>query len=167
MELENKYNNSIVYKIVCNVTGLVYIGSTTQGIKTRLIKHKSNYKCYLAGNFHFITSFKILENNDFYIKKIKSYNFENNDDLLEKESYWIKKYCSVNKSIPNRTRDEYYEDNREEIKAKDRNRYFENKIEICAKRSVISLCICGCTYTHNHKARHEKSKMHLKQVAQI
>ena len=167
MELENKYNNSIVYKIVCNVTGLVYIGSTTQEIKTRLIKHKSNYKGYLAGNYGYTTSFKIIENGDYYIKKIKSYNFESKEELHKKEAYWIKRYESINKIIPNRSKKEWYEDNREEIKAKDRNRYFENKIEINAKKSIICLCSCGCTYTHNHKSRHEETKKHLKLLAQI
>ena len=163
MELENKFNDSKVYKIVCRVTNLVYIGSTTQGLNRRLIQHKADYKRYLAGNYSYLSSFEIIKNNDYYIKKIKSYNFENNDDLLGKEGYWIKKYESVNKIIPNRTPKEWYEDNREVIRAKDRNRYFENRITILC----VCDCVCGKTYTKHHKARHEKTKRHLELIAQI
>ena len=152
MELENKYNHSIVYKIVCNVTGLVYIGSTTKGIDTRLIQHKADYKRYLAGRFANLSSFEIIKNNNYYIKKIKSYNFDNNDELLEKEAFWIKKYGSVNKFIPNRTQREYY---------------LDNKIEINAKHNAICICTCNCTYTQANKAQHYKTKKHLLLMAQI
>ena len=148
MELENKFNDSKVYKIVCRVTNLVYIGSTTQGLNRRLIQHKADYKRYLAGNYSYLSSFEIIKNNDYYIKKIKSYNFENNDDLLGKETFWIKRYGSVNKNIPNRTKEEYRND---------------HKIEI----NAICMCSCGCTYTYTHKARHEKSKRHLELIVQI
>ena len=182
MELENKYNNSIVYKIVCKVTGLVYIGSTTQCLLQRLSEHKSTYRRYLNGTYNYVTSFKILENNDFYIKKIKSYNFDNNNDLLKKETYWIKKYKSVNKVIPNRTQieyyqdnievisayqSEYYENNKEIIKSNSLKNYLRNRITILAKQQEVCNCVCGCTYTHNHKARHEKTKKHLKLMALI
>jgi predicted GIY-YIG superfamily endonuclease len=33
------YQNSKIYKIRCNTTGLVYIGSTTQSLKQRLDQH--------------------------------------------------------------------------------------------------------------------------------
>ena len=197
MELENKYNNSIVYKIVCNVTGLVYIGSTTQTIYERLNGHKRAYKCFLGGNYHFVTSFKVLENNNYYIKKIKSYNVESKEELHIKEAYWIKKYESVNKVIPNRTpkeyrevhkdeliayQSEYYENNKSELLAYQNNYRIENKIEISikhkeyrdknkdaiyAKRSVICLCICGCNYAKISKARHEKTKKHLTNLIQF
>ena len=167
MELENKYNNSIVYKIVCNVTGLVYIGSTTQEIKTRLIKHKSNYKGYLAGNYGYTTSFKIIENGDYYIKKIKSYNFESKEELHGKEAYWIRRYGSVNKNIPNRTLIEYRNDHKVEKNARDKQYYLENKIELNTKQNLICLCVCGCSYSKRNKSRHLKSTIHLKLVEPI
>ena len=168
MELENKFNDSKVYKIVCRVTNLVYIGSTTQGLNRRLIQHKADYKRYLAGNYSYLSSFEIIKNNDYYIKKIKSYNFNNNDDLLDKETFWIKRYGSVNKNIPNRTKEEYstyyYQKNKDIIVAKHNKYRLENRAEINAKQNISCLCSCGKTYTKQHKHRHEQTKLHLKHL---
>jgi predicted GIY-YIG superfamily endonuclease len=39
------YNNGKIYKIVCNKTGLIYIGSTTKNtIQTRLKEHEGRFK---------------------------------------------------------------------------------------------------------------------------
>ena len=57
-----------IYKIVCNKTGLVYVGATCKLLLCqRLTKHVSDYKRYLNGKTNFITSFKILENGDYDI----------------------------------------------------------------------------------------------------
>jgi len=50
------YQKGKIYKIVCNETGLVYIGSTTQALSQRLQGHKKNYK-----------TFKVLENDNYNI----------------------------------------------------------------------------------------------------
>ena len=42
------YTLSKIYKIECNVTGLVYVGSTCEPtLAKRLTKHVGNYKSYL------------------------------------------------------------------------------------------------------------------------
>jgi len=38
------YNNSKIYKIVCNVTGKQYISSTSVGLKKRLTGKRVDYK---------------------------------------------------------------------------------------------------------------------------
>ena len=151
-EKRNRFENSKVYKIVDNTTGLIYVGSTTQELNIRLSKHKSDYKRYLVGNYHFVTSFKVLENNDFDIHLIRSYDFDNKIDLLAKESFYIKKLNCVNKNIAGRTQAEYR---------------IENRFELNIKQNAVCMCACGCSYTKVNKLRHLKSKKHEKLMAAI
>ena len=53
------YKQAKIYKIVCNKTGLVYVGDTCKLLLCqRLTKHVSDYKRYLNGKTNFITSLK-------------------------------------------------------------------------------------------------------------
>eukprot|EP01050_Picozoa_sp_SAG11_P033001 SAG11_NODE_10994_length_790_cov_20.005789_1_plen_184_part_00 len=102
------YNNGKVYKIVCNVTGLIYVGSTTnQFLSRRLLQHLNNYKRYLNGKRRYITSFKILENNDYDIILLELVNCENKDELHKRERHYIETLDCVNQQIPYRTKAEY------------------------------------------------------------
>ena len=45
---ENRYSIGKIYKIVCNVTGVCYVGSTNEPMLCRRLgKHVSNYTRYL------------------------------------------------------------------------------------------------------------------------
>ena len=173
---ENRFNHSQVYKIVCRVTNLVYIGSTTQELNKRLSDHKSHYNQYLAGKYGYVTSFEIIKNNDYYIKKIKSYNFDNNAELLIKETYWTKKYNCENKNVPNRSKAQYYIDKKVEITEYRVNYYQAKRDEIIAAKKVYyqankerfgvkCVCVvCGSTYNKRSKSEHEKTKKHIQQI---
>ena len=61
MMSENKYSRGKIYKIICNVTGLVYVGSTCEpALARRLAGHRRSYKAYLNGKKYYVTSFKVL-----------------------------------------------------------------------------------------------------------
>jgi len=66
------YANGKIYKIVCNITGLVYVGSTTQALSKRLYHHKFKYKCWCDGKYPFMTSFIIIEKGGFDIVLIET-----------------------------------------------------------------------------------------------
>ena len=56
------YQKAKIYRIVCNITGLNYYGSTCKPtLARRLAGHVGNYKTYLNGKTNYITSFKVLE----------------------------------------------------------------------------------------------------------
>jgi len=56
------YTNGKICIIVCNTTGLQYIGSTCNPyLSTRLAKHRSDYKQYLKNITHYISSFEVLK----------------------------------------------------------------------------------------------------------
>ena len=162
-EKRNRFENSKIYKIVDNTTGLIYVGSTTQELHKRIAIHKSHYKAYLAGTYNYVTSFEIIKNNDFDIHLIRAYDFEDKIDLLAKEKYWIKRLVCVNKNIPGRTVAEYYQDNKDDLNARHNLYNHQNK----AKLNAVCVCQCGINYTYHHKSDHEKTKKHEKLMANI
>jgi len=122
------YSKGKIYKIVCDTTGLVYIGSTIQKLCERLSKHKDNYKRYLKGVYHFITSFDIIKNNNYKIILIENYACNSKEELHREERKYIESIECVNKVIPGRTDKEYREDNKDKIKEKSKE-YRENNRE--------------------------------------
>ena len=157
--MENKYSRAKIYKIVCNVTGLVYIGSTCEPtLARRLAGHRRCYKNYLNGKYNYITSFKVLENDDCYIELVKECPCNSKDQLIQIEGGYVRETKCVNKIVPGRTKQQYRDDNKVKIVADNKQYYDENK----AKKAIKFDCICGSKYTASHKTRHIKTKKHKK-----
>jgi len=149
------YSKSKIYKIVCNITGLIYIGSTSQPLCRRIQDHKYDYKDYLNKKSYSscLTSFKILENNNYNIILVEDFPCERKEQLLARERFWIENTKCVNKMVPTRTKKEWREDHKEEIK-----QYRENNKEKIKQ------------YLEEHKEKikeyqkeyHEKNKEEIK-----
>ena len=102
------YQLGKIYKIVCNTTGLIYIGSTCEPtLAKRLAKHNGNYIEYINKKRNFITSFKILENKNFEIILLDEYPCDSKDQLHKRERFFIDSNDCVNKVIPTRSKSEY------------------------------------------------------------
>ena len=57
------YQLGKIYKIVCNITGSVYIGSTCENrLSRRLSHHVNNYRLFLSGKTNYTSSFEIIKN---------------------------------------------------------------------------------------------------------
>ena len=116
------YELGKIYKIVCNKTGLIYIGSTCQKLLSqRLSGHVRSYKQWEKGKPNkYTTSFNIIDNGDYYIELLEAVRCNSFDELAKKETYYIESIDCVNKIIPGRTNKEYdkqyYSDNKEKIK---------------------------------------------------
>lgn len=110
------YQNGKIYKLVCNVTGNIYVGSTCQTLYQRKAGHDRDYRKYLNGKISFITSFDILKNGNYNMILIESYPCADKSQLHAREGHWIKTLNGINKVIPGRTKEQYYEDNKDEIK---------------------------------------------------
>jgi len=173
----NKYNHSKIYKIISSKTDLIYIGSTTKTLAQRLASHKYDYKKNKNDDKKYLSSFKLLELEDYEILLLESINCNNKDELRAKEREWIEKLKNecVNLRIPTRTTKEWREDNREryilankEYREKNydriRNREIEyasaNKEHRQAKAKEKITCICGDIIRISDKARHERSIKH-------
>jgi hypothetical protein len=122
------YANGKIYKIVCNKTGLVYIGSTAQKyLSTRLAGHVSSYTYYLKGKGHNTSSYKVLEGGDFSILLIESCACSSKDELRAKERFYIESNVCINKNVPNRNMEEYTIANYEFVLARNKKYYNNNK----------------------------------------
>ena len=154
--MENKFQNGKIYKIVDNLSNMIYIGSSCESLDHRLKRHEVDYKSFKAGKFHFITSFKILENNDYKIELIKLYPCENKNALNIEEGRIIKESKTsglnvVNKNISGQT---HKESNAQYSK--------RNRILLNEKAKERFDCSCGGKFTYCNKLRHENSKKHQK-----
>tara|TARA_R110001592_G_scaffold340298_1_gene628392 strand:+ start:40 stop:783 length:744 start_codon:yes stop_codon:yes gene_type:complete len=110
------YSKSKIYKIVCDTTGLIYIGSTVETLCRRLSGHRSDYKRYLKGKYSFLTSFDILKNDNYKIILIENCPCNSKEELHREERKYIESIECVNKNIPTRTDKEYREINKDKMK---------------------------------------------------
>ncbi len=116
----SKYNNSKIYKIVCNETGLCYFGSTIEKyLSNRMAKHRSCYRKFLNDKKQNITSFKVLEKNNYKISLVETVCCDNVYELRNRERFYIENYPCVNKQIPNQTQAEYMKVYRQTEKGKE------------------------------------------------
>ena len=90
---ENKYNNSKIYKIVCNITNEVYYGSTVQDSLKRLKGHVNDSKTIRSC----ITSKQIIKRGDYKIELVENYPCSCKKDLRKREGYYQLNYPCVNK----------------------------------------------------------------------
>jgi len=172
------YSKGKIYKIVCNITNLIYIGSTTKDyLKQRLTKHKETYSQYLKGNYRFCTSFEILKNDNYDIVLLELVPCTSKDELLARERYYIETLASVNKCIPGQTKKEwgkkyreknkeYRENNKETILEKKKEYYAKNKEKLNERHREKLNCDCGGHYIRCHIQRHFRTKQHCDFISQ-
>lgn len=88
----NKYNNGKLYLVSSKKTTLVYIGSTTDEIRTRLKQHKNAYNQYNNHKHHYYTVFEIVQYDDADIKLLEEFFSTSKLELRKQEQYWIDQY---------------------------------------------------------------------------
>jgi hypothetical protein len=158
------YQLAKIYKIVCNITGDIYIGSTCEPILARrLAGHVANYKSYLNGKCNNVTSFKIIANDDYDIVLIELFPCNSKDELHSRESHYTQTIQCVNR-IKNqgllnalggkKSYNKFYSDQNKEPIKKQRKQYCKQKFN----------CQCGGFCGINHKTRHERTKKHKEYV---
>ena len=140
------YKQGKIYKIVCNVTGSVYIGSTIQSLSMRLTGHRKNYKRFKGGKSSCCTSYQIIEQGNYDIVLIENCPCESKDELHRRERHFIESLKCVNKQLPTRTPKEYYQDVKERVK----DYYEANQVHILEVHKQY--------YINNKKAMNEKHR---------
>ena len=178
--MNTNYQNAKIYKIVDNTTDMVYIGSTCKTLEQRLRQHEKNFKGFKLGKTNNVTSFRILENNNYTIELVESYPCNTKQELNLEEGKIIKQFRNekiniVNRNVAGRTDVEYYQDNKTEISEYKKQYYQNNKTEIYENKkqyyqnnkNLINEnakqkhnCACGGKFSNCHKSRHEKTKKH-------
>ncbi len=170
------YALSKIYKIVDLSTNECYIGSTCEPtLARRLSGHVRCFRKYKAGKFRYVTSFKILEGENFRIELVEAFPCNNKDELRAREGYWIRSINCVNKVIAGRTlkeyRKEYYENNKDKIiehqkeyseKNKDKISQYSKQYYVKNKHKEMKkyVCLCAGKYAHKHRTQHYKTLKH-------
>eukprot|EP01080_Neovahlkampfia_damariscottae_P011927 gene11927-gene5197 len=100
------YSLAKIYKIVCNTTGLIYVGATCKPrLCQRLNQHVQDYKSFKEGKRYYVSSYKVLKNRNYSIillEEIK--DCENKDQLRFHERKWSEQLNCVNKRVEARTK---------------------------------------------------------------
>jgi hypothetical protein len=119
------YSRGKIYKIVCNITNKIYIGSTCEPtLARRLANHVQDFKKWKNEKRGFTTSFEIIEGGDYYIELLEICSCTINEELLARERFYIKSNDCVNKyKNLNSTKEdikeykkEYRQNNKDKIK---------------------------------------------------
>ena len=106
------YSKAKIYKLVCNTTGLTYVGSTIQKLSQRLSEHKGHYKSYSQGKYKkYNTAYEIIKNNNYEIILIENCPCNSKEELHREERKYIESIGCVNKVIPTRTKKEWITSN--------------------------------------------------------
>lgn len=83
------YQFGKIYKIVCNITNKIYIGSTCEPtLARRLAKHVANYKQYIVNKQSYVSAFDIIKSGDYQIILIENFSCNSKDELLARERYF-------------------------------------------------------------------------------
>ena len=157
----NKYNNSLVYKLVCKDINVknVYVGSTCS-YRLRQNNHKHNTtnpngKKYNQYVYQIIRLNGGWENWDMVL--IERCNVNDKLELLKIERNKMEELnADLNKCIPSRTQAEWKLENAE-------------KLNLCKKTWSIKVivCECGCNITQQHLGRHKTTEKHKKHMENI
>jgi len=165
------YLNGIIYKLVCEITGETYIGSTKRSLEDRLKDHlnKGNKSCCK----------QIINRNKYYIEQLESYPCNNRQELVQREGEYQRVFECININIAGRTNANYRQDNKEYLKEYNKQHYqdnkeyykeyskqyskqyrLDNKEMINSKAHAEINCECGIKIRYDNLAKHKRTKKH-------
>jgi len=168
----------------------IYIGSTCNQLYKRKNQHKNNIKNVCRSKILF------EKYDDIRIEVIEEYPCNSKAELLKKEGEYITNNKCLNKVIPNRTKKEWYEDNKEKIteyyninkehiqKIKKiynennkekmfelKKKYQQNNIHLWEnyrkKNNENITCDCGSVVCKLNLSTHQKTPKHIKLMEEI
>jgi len=86
------YKNSKIYKIICNTTGDVYFGSTTQkNLANRMTTHRKKDSNLLSQI--------IISRQNYSYCLVERYECDNSEDLYQRLRYYIDNFDCINKQL--------------------------------------------------------------------
>lgn len=131
----NKYSNGKIYRLVNNVDDKEYIGSTIQTLTQRKSGHRVKAKKHADRRVYKHLNEIGFDNVEIIL--LENFPCSNKDELKRRERYFIETLKpDLNMAIPNRTRQEWREDNPEKVRdfaAKYREEYPEKVRDTTAK----------------------------------
>lgn len=132
----NRYTNGKIYKLVNDVDDEIYVGSTCLPLHKRLYKHKNDAK----NSKRPLPAYNHLNSigwDTIKIVLIQQFPCSNKMELERQERKWIDDLKpTLNKRIPTRSKQEYYDANFEQIKIYKQTWQKENRERLSAKSKV-------------------------------
>jgi hypothetical protein len=114
--MDNKYQNSKIYKVVDVGYHKCYIGSTCEELSQRMARHRQSYKGFLKGLASHVRCYDLFDEFGYEnckIELIEHYPCDDRYELRRREGYHIQNNECVNKAIAGRTKKEYTEQTKE------------------------------------------------------
>ena len=157
----SKFASGKIYAIKSHNSTMVYIGSTTGSLETRLFQHRKKFDDFSKGGKKYLSSFEVIRYPDNYIELVEDFPCHTKQELLKREGHIIRRTLfTTNKNIPGRSPKEYYDENKIKILGNVRKWYRDNKVRNNTRRNVHHTCSCGGKYTLRNRSTHKKSKIH-------
>lgn len=168
MASENAEQNEMItgriYKITSAQTDGIYIGSTIKSLNERLARHKSDYKRYLSGNYHYVSSFEIVKHNDCVIMLIEEIRIESIRKLsffeqlaIDAEPNCINKHKAFGSVDMSEYGKQYYQTH-QAYKREYGKQYCQAHQ---ARRDECTECECGMLVRKRTMAAHKESLQHI------
>ena len=161
------YATGKIYCVKSEHTDKIYIGSTTQSLKSRFTSHKMHHKLFGCGKLPTrVSAFELLDLGDCYIELIEDYPCESRTELEKRETHHIQlnKDIAVNEKMPwydYKTADrERYKRERDQILSRVKEYYKKNSDKIKARARERIQCECGCTVRRASISKHRKTEKH-------
>lgn len=167
------YTTGKIYKIISNETDKVYIGSTIQKLNMRIVQHRKDYRKYINNEYHYVSSFDILQYPDAKIILIETYSCDDKEQLRAREQYYIettincanKNYAYIadkSQEWHNRNKERTAEINKESYERNKERRKADEELQqrLKEKAKEIVECECGTKVTQGCLSKHKKSPKH-------
>ncbi len=148
-----------VYRMVCNITGKQYFGSTVQKLSNRLRSHERCYERFLEGSKQKYGAFEILENGDYFIENLGEYLVPNFETLRRYEDEWIRNNVCVNIKRARLTNEDKHE-NSKIIQRRFKQSNPGKRKEYLKKFNVPVKCVCGNVVNRVGLRAHRGTKKH-------
>ncbi len=169
--MTQNFSKGKIYKITNDYNNEVYVGSTCDTLARRFIGHKSKSQLEKIKNRNIYQLMNEIGFNRFRIELIEEYPCNDKYQLRQREGYFIREMGTLNQLIAGRNSIEYYQDNKEEYKA--RSKIQEQKETQKTARELyretvcksLMICECGCEITRHSLSKHLKTKKHLELMA--
>jgi hypothetical protein len=166
------YSKTIIYKLVCNDLAVtdIYVGYTTD-FTNRKKQHKRSCNNTNVESYNYKV-YQIIRLNGGWFNwsmiQIEEYCCKDGNEARSRERYWFETLnANLNTCVPNRSRQEYKNINREKINENQRQYNENNKEHIKEYKSKPYTCECGNVFRQNEKSRHFKSKKHQNYLANL
>ena len=92
-----------LYRISAPGCERVYVGGTKTTLAARLGRHRRDHRAFLKGDYHYVSSFDVLEHPGATIDLLEETEFHDMQQFREREAYWIQRLPSCNRTTPGRS----------------------------------------------------------------